>query len=222
MKTGAMAFLFVRSDTVITAAMCPSDELSPKTFTASGPGGASPLTTQGFSGNYVACTGSEYLNKRLSYDTNPLHVGNVSSAHQDGMYFARKKETQRGGVKASEVIDGLSRTIAFSEITLVADIASPPRHDVRGRYYNPVHGGVSFTTLNPPNTTVQDRLPWCDFQSVTNPCLLVAQDFQISARSYHPGVVNAARVDGSVATIEDGVDLLVYQAAGSRNRGDAN
>jgi prepilin-type processing-associated H-X9-DG protein len=40
---------------------------------------------------------------------------------------------------------------------------------------------------------------------------------QLAARSYHSGGVNAARADGSVASISDDIDVEVYNALGSRN-----
>ncbi len=222
MKTGAMAFLFLRTDAVVPAVICPSDEVSPKTITATGPGGSSPLTTQGFHGNYVACTGSRYLNVRPPTDltvrpTPTTPVDPKWSAEQDGVYFARRRESDRDGIKIAEVTDGTSKTLAFSEIKLVEDSLSPIIHDIRGRYYNPIHGGVSFTTLYPPNTSVPDRIPYCNFQSAVNPCSGFGPHYEMSARSYHPGIVVAARVDGSVGTIADSIDLLVYNALGSRN-----
>ena len=38
----------------------------------------------------------------------------------------------------------------------------------------------------------------------------------VTARSYHPGAVNAAMLDGSVRVISDSVDLAVWRAAGTR------
>ena len=45
---------------------------------------------------------------------------------------------------------------------------------------------------------------------------------QLAARSYHSGgVVNAARVDGSVTSISDAIDVVAYNALGSRNGGES-
>ena len=38
----------------------------------------------------------------------------------------------------------------------------------------------------------------------------------VTARSFHPGAVNAAMLDGSVRTVSDSVDLVVWRAAGTR------
>lgn len=206
-KAGASALGFPKLDTVISSAMCPADPLSPKLHTFWG--GLDGLPTQGFSGNYLASAGSLYFNKPLPGDA---YVGPASSAHQDGIYFALS------AVAPSDILDGLSNTLAFTEIKLVEDTDS---HDLRGRYHNPTHGGVLFTTLYPPNTSRPDRFNWCALKPPADaPCLQTMADMQIAARSYHSGgVVNAARVDGSVAAISDDIEVAVYNQLGSRSGG---
>src|SRR5690606_21435256 len=43
----------------------------------------------------------------------------------------------------------------------------------------------------------------------------------ITARSYHPGIVNATMVDGSVQTISETVDINVWRAMGTRAGGES-
>ena len=71
--------------------------------------------------------------------SNPL----LSGTKVDGLIL--------GGVnvKLSQCTDGTSNTALLSEIRLVEDSVG---NDSRGRYYNPAHGGVMFTTLEPPNS----------------------------------------------------------------------
>ena len=38
----------------------------------------------------------------------------------------------------------------------------------------------------------------------------------VTARSFHPGAVNAGMLDGSVRTVSDSIDLVVWRAAGTR------
>jgi prepilin-type processing-associated H-X9-DG protein len=91
-------------------------------------------------------------------------------------------------------------------------------HDVRGRYYNPAHGGVLFSTLYPPNTSVPDQFNWCSHTPPSYaPCIQSLSNIHVSARSYHAGGVNVCRVDGSVDSATEGVDARVWQAMGSRN-----
>src|SRR5690606_26382736 len=43
----------------------------------------------------------------------------------------------------------------------------------------------------------------------------------ITTRSYHPGIVNATMVDGSVQTISETVDINVWRAMGTRAGGES-
>jgi prepilin-type N-terminal cleavage/methylation domain-containing protein len=42
----------------------------------------------------------------------------------------------------------------------------------------------------------------------------------ITSRSYHPGIVNAARVDGSVDSISDSIELTTWRSLATRNGGE--
>jgi prepilin-type N-terminal cleavage/methylation domain-containing protein len=204
LASGITAIRFPDTRTVIPIAICPEDPLSPKldNFDIAVHG------FQGMHGNYVACVGSLFFNKPLPGDE--TKYGQLqSSAHQDGVMFAASR------VKPGKVTDGMSKTLMFSEIALVEDTAS---QDIRGRYYNPAHGGVLFTTQYPPNTTRPDRVKWCDRPPpYYAPCTETTQLMFNSARSHHPGMVHACRADGSITTISNDVDALVYGAMGSRN-----
>lgn len=211
MSKGFSALHFPENKTVLSLAVCPEDSVSPKlnNFDEARHG------NQGMHGNYVACVGSLYFNKPLPGDVGKY--GELqSSAHQDGMMFAGSK------VKPAKVEDGLSKTLLFSEIVLVADTIS---QDIRGRYYNPAHGGVLFTTQYPPNNERPDRVKWCargESMPSYAPCTETTRLMFNSARSHHPGIANACRADGSVISIYDGVDALAYGAMGSRDGGEVN
>jgi prepilin-type N-terminal cleavage/methylation domain-containing protein len=207
METGRSALAFPGSDHVLPLGMCPSDPLGPKLHTFEG--GLGVVPTQGFSGNYVGCAGSTYFNRPLRGGAmTPLEA----SAQLDGMFFAVSE------VEMGDIPDGTSKTLLLSELVLVEDTDS---HDIRGRYHNPAHGGVLFTTLYPPNTSRPDQFNWCANTPPPHaPCIWTGDNMQVSARSHHEGVVNVCRADGSVDSIENGIDLLVYNAMGSRNGGE--
>ena len=147
------------------------------------------------------------------YQTNPL----LSGTKVDGLIL--------GGVniKLSQCTDGTSSTALISEIRLVEDTSG---NDTRGRYYNPAHGGVLFTTLEPPNSQRGDEVSWVT--SVNDVSLAPISEqtqggpYFMTARSYHTGVVNQARADGSVSAVAESIDRLVYQALGSRDLGESN
>jgi prepilin-type N-terminal cleavage/methylation domain-containing protein len=199
MSTGASALAFPDSYVIIPTFMCPSDGNSPKTHTFWG-GIGTP--TQGFSGNYVTCAGNDFFNKG----------GSANSAKLNGVAFAVSKVT------FALVTDGSSNTILASELILSPDTDS---HDIRGRYHNPAHGGVLFSTRLPPNNTVADQFNWCGTNPVKRaPCIYTGTDMFVSARSYHPGGVCISMVDGSTRFISSNISGTVFLAMGSRNGGE--
>ena len=191
--------------------MCPSDPTNPKLQTWSG--GFSPplnvqgtLLSQGFSGNYVACTGNSYFNQG----------GVCNSMKLTGMMYPLSK------VKMKDVTDGTSKTAMISELVLTPDVTND---DVRGRYWNAAHGNVFFSTIFPPNdSTKPDRLLLMSSKPVPEaPGIAVpgsVGDYYILARSTHPGGVNLAMADGSVHFMSDEIDPTVYRAFGSRSDGE--
>ena len=204
MKTNPSALGFPKLDTIIPPAMCPSDPVSPKLHTYWG-GIGTP--TQGFSGNVVACAGSSYFNEG----------GHLKSAEIDGLFFAVSK------VRIGDITDGTAHTAMASEIILTEDHGTTPEaggHDIRGRYHNPAHGGVLFSTRLPPNNLVPDQFDWCipsEYQLRRAPCIWTGTNMFVSVRSYHPGGVNLGLADGSVRFVADAVDQEVFQALGSRD-----
>ncbi len=185
--------------TIIPTFMCISDPVSPKTKTFWGGIGTSD---QGFSGNYVACATSEYFRRTTNADSLDL----------DGMYYALSK------TRLSDITDGSSNTAILSELILSPDTTG---HVIHGRYHNPSHGGVFFSTRVPPNTLVPDRLNWCHGTPIKRaPCIYTDQDMFVSVRSWHTNGVNVALADGSVRFIISNVDPVAFKALGSRNGGE--
>jgi prepilin-type N-terminal cleavage/methylation domain-containing protein/prepilin-type processing-associated H-X9-DG protein len=207
MKTGATALGFPKLHTVIPTLICPSDPTSPKLHTY---WGGSGTPTQGFSGNMVTCAGSGYFNEG----------GIQKSADLNGLFFAVSK------VRIDDVTDGTSNTAMAGEIILAPDRGTTPEpggHDIRGRYHNPAHGGVLFSTLYPPNNLIPDHFDWCpdkQYQLARAPCEWIGTNMYVSLRSYHPGGVNLGLADGSVRFVSESIDPLVYKALGSRNGGE--
>jgi len=212
MKAGGSALGFPQNITVVPTLMCPSEPLNPKLKTFNGGGGTGNGVTgsQGFSGNVVACAGSGYLNPGGS-------ANSIKPKLVNGLLFAKS------GIRIKDVVDGASHTALTGEIILSPDEKD---NDIRGRYYNPTHGGVLFTTLYTPNPSVPDRVNWCSANPVREAPCIPSQgpdlgNLYMSLRSYHSGGVNMGLADGSVRFIADDVDPYTYKALGSRNGGEA-
>ena len=200
--TGSSALSFTGGmGTVLPTMMCPSDPTSPKTKTFFAGGGGNP--TQGFSGNFVVCASSGYFNEG----------GLAASANLDGMLYALSK------TRLTDVGDGTSNTALVSELILVPDEGA---NDIRGRYYNPAHSGVAFSTTQPPNTQVPDVFNYCNNVNPLPraPCIYGGTNIFVLARSYHVGGVNVTFADGSTKFVSDGITPSVYKAIGSRNGGE--
>jgi prepilin-type N-terminal cleavage/methylation domain-containing protein/prepilin-type processing-associated H-X9-DG protein len=200
MNGGNSALGFPDMQTLIKTYVCVSDGQSPKFKTYWG--GSNGQPHQGFSGNMITLATSTYFNQG----------GPANSTNLDGLFFAVSK------IKLAEITDGTSHTAFVSETILSPDTVW---HDIRGRYYNPAHGGVMFSTRLPPNTMVPDQFNWCSPEPVKRaPCINTTTDMFLLPRSYHPVGVNMAFADGSVKFMFENVNQAVFQGYGSRNGGE--
>jgi prepilin-type processing-associated H-X9-DG protein len=113
-------------------------------------------------------------------------------------------------VRLSDVLDGLSNTIAFSETV------QGHSNDLRGfAWWN---GGAHFSTFLPPNSSQPDIVenisycvntdsynPPCDGPTSSNPS-------NIAARSRHPNGIMVTLCDGSVRFVSNTINLDTWRA----------
>jgi prepilin-type N-terminal cleavage/methylation domain-containing protein/prepilin-type processing-associated H-X9-DG protein len=205
---------FTAYTTTVGTLLCPSD---------GGPeqvGSSVPLPVK--PGNYLMISGAG--------ETIDGIQGNGKNAR--GVLFTNS------WVRLASITDGTSSTVAFSES--LRGPGSPGQYEVPAgtstdvkRYLNNAGGGRNCdapvaqsaikmgawyagnfedgnmgNTALPPNTKVMD----CTFHSAAAPWK--------SARSNHPGGVNAAFVDGHVAFIKDTVNPDTWRALGTRSGGE--
>lgn len=185
------------SSNIISTYVCPSDPNSPKVAAASG-------NPQGFHTNYVACHGSSFATPTA--DQRGLNL--------DGVMYGISK------VRLTDITDGTSNTAMMSELLQGSDTAAGG-HDVRGRMWNTIHAGTTFTTLYPPNSSIGDNTMGycgsapgapCGSQSITNAFSL--------ARSRHAGGVNVGLADGSVRFVTNSVTPSTWLWMGTRAGGE--
>jgi prepilin-type N-terminal cleavage/methylation domain-containing protein/prepilin-type processing-associated H-X9-DG protein len=149
-------------------------------------------------------------------------------------------------LRAAEIIDGLSATLYAADVKTWTpyyrdggtpdDAATPPPATVDellayctgGQLKaNPNLGHTEwvdaralhtgFTTAFTPNTAVPFAEYDIDFVSSREGRSETLKTFAaITARSYHPNSVNALLMDGSVRSVEDGINLAVWRALGTR------
>lgn len=162
----------------------------------------------------------------------------LTKADGGGMFFPNAK------VRPAYVVDGLSQTLAFSEVKAF----TPRFHDATlpvvaptnpGDVAGQVSGGA-WSTENGHTEWVCGRAIHTGFTTTFTPNTAVLRteggvtyDFDVSssregrnmtdatyaivtARSFHSGLANFLLMDGSVRSIDNEVDPIVYRALGSR------
>lgn|GEM_PF-1570645 len=121
-------------------------------------------------------------------------------------------------IRVAEITDGLSKTLAFSEVLRAETEAGSQGTDYRGLgWWGP---SSLFSTLAPPNSQLPDVMPRtgdCASDDLT-PCICPhtsANPVRLLARSRHPGGVVAATCDGAVDFYPNEIDATVWENLGT-------
>ena len=182
------------ADVTIPTLFCPSDPGRGKNATPQW-NDPSVLLPRPFV-NYVVCMGS----------TGSMVGSDQTATNLNGMFFTRSK------ISFPDLVDGSSNTLMTSEIKLFPRVT-----DWRGYAYNNFGVTTWFSTMHTPNSVASDRV-WGCINDPGAPCVSSggSGNTWMSARSSHPGGVNAGLADGSVRFISQTVNADVYAALGMR------
>ena len=183
---------------VLATFVCPSDPAGPKLA-------ATPGNVQGFYTSFIVCHGSGFA-------TPP---GDDRGLNLNGIFYGQSK------VKITDITDGTTNTVMVSELLQGSDTASPGAHDVRGRMWNTIHAGTTFSTIYSPNSTQGDNVQnYCGAVSGA-PCASqsIGSNYAL-ARSKHTGGVNVTRADASVRFMSNSINALVWANMGTRAGGE--
>ncbi|MCA9166798.1 MAG: DUF1559 domain-containing protein, partial [Planctomycetales bacterium] len=85
------------------------------------------------------------------------------------------------------------------------------------------HQSGFTTTFTPNATTAPDRtdgisIDWTNMQEGKSDSVVTYA--AVTARSYHPGVVNVSMMDGATRTVSDSIDINLWRAASTRKGGE--
>jgi prepilin-type N-terminal cleavage/methylation domain-containing protein/prepilin-type processing-associated H-X9-DG protein len=177
------------------------------------------------------CPSHPWNDEKLDNGTGMEHLarGNLAACYGKGGYgVAHTNNPAVGGLfgnnskfRPAHVTDGLSNTVAISEIKYRTPSATGPSfEDTRGTWAYGTMGGNIFSTENAPNTAVADRVWGCrNFPAEGMPCTQSGSPYSnmsAAARSYHAGGVNTAYGDGSVRFVTNSISLATWNALGTR------
>ena len=196
-------------------------------------------------GNYVACFGGHTMWTAVPEDSNmpanqdPLMLGVFGIVKIQKTTGGDPRARLGKGTRIAQVSDGMSNTVAFSELLAWdeenaegapdSSVAGAPNgnDDWRGVWMIPAVGASAFTGRFPPNSSEPDVIDACgtgimeSAQFTEMPCQESlepgnAGNTYASARSRHSGVVNAAMGDGSVRIVENEIDQAVWRGLCTR------
>ena len=120
--------------------------------------------------------------------------------------------------KIRDMIDGTSTTMLMSEMIAATGPSENGRPlDSRGDFFDPIFGAFYIATFFTPNSGYDSTL--CDPPDplIPAPCYTPGPNgfYFSTAKSRHPGGVQALFADGSVHFITDEIELGVWRALGS-------
>ena len=125
------------------------------------------------------------------------------------------------GTKPGDVADGMSKTMAISEL-----LAWDTEADIRGVWTSPTPGAAMFIAMFQPNAAgtkeAQDHVIGCERRGIPDghplKCLPSRDDGTgyASARSQHTGGVVVGFADAVVRFTPDNIDLVIWRAQSTR------
>jgi prepilin-type N-terminal cleavage/methylation domain-containing protein len=162
-----------------------------------------------------------------------LARGNYAACYGRGGYgYLKGKDPVFGGVfgtnlrlAGQHITDGTSNTLAFSELKYrLRGPNGPSFQDTRGTWTYGVMGANIFSTQIGPNSSSPDGVWGCrSYLPEGMPCVQTGTPYDTlwaAARSYHPNGVQGGLADGSVRFFSNNINLLTWQALGSRGGGE--
>jgi prepilin-type N-terminal cleavage/methylation domain-containing protein/prepilin-type processing-associated H-X9-DG protein len=158
--------------------------------------------------NYVANHGNTTLQRLATFGK--MLNGQDNKFKGAPFIFVGNSNSNPQVVRLSDVLDGLSNTLAFSETV------QGHSNDLRGfAWWN---GGAHFSTFLPPNSgqpDVLEDISYCVPTDTYNPpCIgpTSSNPSNIAARSRHPNGVQVALCDGSVRFVSNAINLDTWRA----------
>ena len=183
--------------TLLTVYRCPSSR-APRHMNVSGIKGRVPM-------NYLACASG--LIRRESGQC-PC----AGDQQVDGVFQPNK------GRQFSEILDGLSNTALVGEAKFSFKSHGPDLNGINQYIDHWYIGTVDGPGAESSETVGSTGVPPNHFPGAFGTVLV--DELELSFASYHPGVVQLVFADGHVDSVQESIDLKVWNAMGTRQHGD--
>jgi len=203
---------------------CPSDQAS-----SFDPSSTNAWLTF-FRGNYACNAGNVGVSGTTSWNLTVLPSRTLGSVtvENGGQPFVISVAAGFEQYSLNDITDGTSSTLAFAECLQGRQgTSNTGRTGVFGLRGAVFHAAFCwFTTWDTPNSTTPDRNPdsdGCCVPTDLGPCqsaTVIGGPATLSARSKHPGGVNASMFDGSVRFVDNNIRWEVWQAMGTSQGGE--
>jgi hypothetical protein len=201
-------------DAKLPAFHCPSDISTDTNWNEGKTCFASAALSEGYgrisyAGNFGNCADT------TPPGTAPASASQLEAPHEntrypriDGVF------SYNHGDKFGQITDGTSNTLLTAEI-IPGGVCS-----IRGAFA--YDEGPVFMQYLLPNDPTPDLVRWCDDEDqipgAAAPCVKLQLNLNMvlhTARSLHPGGLVISMCDGSAKFVADGIDLVVWRAAGT-------
>jgi prepilin-type N-terminal cleavage/methylation domain-containing protein/prepilin-type processing-associated H-X9-DG protein len=195
--------------TVVAGYLCPSDPNNRE------------IVDGRHMGNYMVNWGNStwFQDKNTKYNPFNGPFPGAGTVMFGGAPFA---QDQSFGVQ--DITDGTSNTLLMAEV--VMGQADPTKgssgYEHRGDVFNDDYNSSMFMAYTPPNSKFPDWIEgnYCQYPYLANPPCVKATPYFNTARSYHPGGVNALLGDGSVRFFKDTINVQIWRALSTSKAGE--
>ena len=204
---------------VVDTLLCPSDGYGDKQAS-----GTAPNSVQLFKSNYLGIFNGAEIQDFMAESPGVYSVPGPSHPRYEAVFGVNR------GARIRDITDGTSSTLIMVEY-LTGVPNAPHPFDLRGWFWTSQAGYALIFAWSSPNSSSPDILcghctPATSQPSMNLPCAhggsSLSEAFRRTAtsRSRHPGGVNVVLCDGSVHFINEVIDVFLWQAMGTINRGE--